>query len=122
MSEEMVYDLYEQGRSRLAAGNPAGAAEVLELAVEHEPGKASLRETLARAYFAAARLRPARSQFERALELEPSDSYAHFGLGRCLEREGNLSGAAKHLKLACALSPREEYHDALARLQARRGG
>jgi Flp pilus assembly protein TadD len=119
VNDELVYQLYEEGRSRLDAGNARGAAEVLELAVEHEPDKASLRETLARAYFAAARVRPALEEFERAVELDPSDAYAHFGLGRCHEREGRLGQAAKHLKLACALSGRAEYRQTLARVQAR---
>lgn len=120
MADELVYRLYEEGRTRLDAGNPGAAAEVLELAVEHEPDKASLRETLARAYFATARVQPARAEFQRAVDLDPSDAYAHFGLGRCLEREGELAGAARHLKLACAMSERPEYHDALRRVEARR--
>lgn len=120
MNDELVYQLYAEGRSRLEAGNAPGAAEVLELAVEHEPDKASLRETLARAYFAAARVRPALQEFERAVDLDPSNAYAHFGLGRCHEREGRLGQAAKHLKLACALSGRVEYQEALARVEARR--
>lgn len=117
--DTLVYHLYQDGRSRLERGDPRGAAEVLELAVEHEPTKASLHETLARAYFATARVRRAREAFERALELDPSDAYAHFGAGRCHEREGRLADAAKHYKLACALSPRVEYHERLARLGGR---
>lgn len=120
MDDELVYQLYAEGRSRLEAGNARGAVEVLELAVEREPDKASLREALGRAYFAAARLRPARQEFERVVELDPSDAYAHFGLGRCFEREGSLGKAAKHLKLACALSGREEYRRALQRVEGRR--
>lgn len=116
---ELVYHLYQEGRSRLSAGNPRAAAEVLELAVEREPGKASLRETLGRAYLASARIGRARAQFEQAVEMDPSDAYAHFGLGRCFEREGRLSEAAKHYKLACALSPRSDYGDALHRVQVR---
>lgn len=119
MNDELVYRLYEQGRSRLEAGDPVGAAEVLELAVEYEPDKASLREALARAYFAAARVDPARAEFERVVAIDPSDSYAHFGLGRCFERQGRLRQAAKHMKLACALSTRWEYRRGLARVQAR---
>jgi Tfp pilus assembly protein PilF len=114
-----VYDLYQQGRSRLDRGNPGAAAEVLELAVEHEPESASLHETLGRAYFATARVRKARAEFERALDLDPSDAYAHFGVGRCHEREGALVDAAKHYKLACALTDRPEYATALRRVQDR---
>lgn len=114
--DELVWSLYQQGRDRLRAGNPGAAAELLELAVEREPAKASLREALGRAYFASARLEPARRQFERALDLNPSDDYAHFGMGRCLERQGRLPDAAKHYKLACALAPRADYRSALGRV------
>lgn len=116
---ELVYRLYQEGTSRLSAGHPGSAAEILELAVEHEPHKASLRETLGRAYFASARVRRARHEFERALALDPSNDYAHFGIGRCYEREGLLRDAAKHYKLACALAPRSLYQSALERVADR---
>jgi tetratricopeptide (TPR) repeat protein len=118
---ELVYSLYEQGCRRLEAGNPAGAAEVLELAVEHEPAKASLHEALGRAYFASARIEQARDAFEQAVAINPSDDYAHFGVGRCYERQGRLADAAKHFKLACALSGRTDYSTALNRVLARLG-
>lgn len=116
---ELVYSLYEQGCRRLAAGNPSGAAEVLELAVEHEPAKASLHEALGRAYFASARIEQARNEFEQAVAINPSDDYAHFGVGRCYERQGRHADAAKHFKLACALSERADYRAALNRVLER---
>ena len=119
--DELVWSLYQQGRARLKDGQPSAAAEVLELAVEREPEKASLREALGRAYFASARLERARREFERALDLNPSDDYAHFGLGRCLERQGRLPDAAKHLKLAVAMRDRADYRTALGRVLARLG-
>ncbi|HUH08634.1 MAG TPA: tetratricopeptide repeat protein [Egibacteraceae bacterium] len=119
MSEHLVYTLYQEGRSRLDDGDPGGAAEILELAVEREPAKASLHETLGRAYFASGRLRLALAAFESALGINPSDDYAHFGAGRCFERRGQLLGAAKHFKLACALADRPHYADALERVQDR---
>lgn len=114
-----VYALYEQGRSRLSQGNPAAAAEALEQAVVAEPDKASLHETLGRAYFALSRVQQARRAFDRALEIDPSNDYAHFGVGRCYERQNSLDQAAKHYKLACALAERRSYGAALARVQAR---
>ena len=117
--DELVYSLYEQGRRRLDRGNPTGAAEVLELAIEREPAKASLHETLGRAYFASSRVDQAREEFEQAVAINPSDDYAHFGIGRCFERQGRLPEAAKHYKLACALSDRADYRSALARVQGR---
>jgi tetratricopeptide (TPR) repeat protein len=118
-SETLVYDLYRAASGRLAEGNPGGAAELLELAVEREPEKASLREALGRAYFGRGRVRDAREQFAHALALQPSDDYAHFGVGRCHERMGELAEARKYYRLACALSPRPEYANALARVLAR---
>jgi len=120
--EGLVYSLYRQGQQRLEAGQPLAAAEVLELAVEHEPEQASLHETLGRAYFKSARVERARVAFERATELDPTDAYAHFGLGRCYERQGKLPAAAKHYKLACALSDRVAYRTARDRVAARLEG
>lgn len=125
-SGALVYDLYQQGRERLDQGQAVAAAEVLELAVEHEPQKASLYEILGRAYFASGRLSSARTAFVQALELDPTDAYAHFGVGRCCERQGHLAEAVTCYRLASALSPRPDYSAALARVLARldpdRGG
>lgn len=115
----LVYDLYQEGCRRLDAGDPSGAVELFERAVEVEPSKASLREALARACFATSRIRRARREFERALELDPSNAYAHFGVGRTYERQGRLPEAAKHFKLARALSPRADYEQAVARVARR---
>jgi Flp pilus assembly protein TadD len=120
--DEIVYSLYEQGCRRLEVGNFTAAAEVLELAIEREPTKASLHEALGRAYFATARVEQARGEFQRAVEINPSDDYAHFGVGRCFERQGRLPEAAKHYKLACALAPRTDYRDALSRVLQRLDG
>ncbi|MGH3665941.1 MAG: tetratricopeptide repeat protein [Egibacteraceae bacterium] len=117
--EERIYALYEQGRQRLDRGNYIAAAEVLELAVEQEPAKASLHEALGQAYFKSARVDQARGEFECALEIDPSDDYAHFGVGRCFERQGRLNDAAKHYKLACALADRSDYQVALDRILER---
>jgi tetratricopeptide (TPR) repeat protein len=117
--DDIVYALYEQGRERLAGGNPQAAAEILELAIEREPEKASLHEALGRAYFASSRVEQARDAFERAVDINPSDDYAHFGVGRCFERQGRWSDAAKHYKLACALSDRPDYRTALDRVLER---
>lgn len=114
-----VYRLFQHGKQELADGNAHSAVEVLELAVEEEPEKGSLREALARAYFASERPGLARDEFERVLELDPKNDYAHFGVGRCLEREGELQRAAGHYKLACALAEQPMYRDALERVQAR---
>jgi Flp pilus assembly protein TadD len=114
-----VYDLYREGCRRLEDGDAAGAIEPLERAVAIEPGKASLREALARACFATSRIGRARREFEQALVLDPSNAYAHYGLGRAYEREGQLMQAGKHFKLASALTPRPLYRRAAERIARR---
>lgn len=116
-----VYELYREGCRRLDDGDPAGAIELLEQAVAIEPHKASLRETLARACFATSRIRRARREFEQVLVLDPSNAYAHFGLGRAYEREGHLRLAGKHFKLASALAARPLYRRAAERIARRVG-
>jgi len=39
------------------------------------------------------------------LELAPNDDYAHYALGRCLEKQGRDHEANGHYKLANSLRP-----------------
>ena len=44
----------------------------------------------------------------------PTDDYAHFALGRCLEKQGRSQEARGHYKLARCMRPqRDEYRRAL---------
>ena len=103
MSE--TYDLYQKGREHMAAGLNAQATVSLEKAKRREPGKASIREALGIAYFRIKRFAEAEREFRAVLELQPVDDYAHFALGRCLERQGKRQEAAGHYKLARVMRP-----------------
>ena len=70
----------------LDSGNTHAAVVALERARDLEPDKGSIREALARAYFRTQRIDAARAEFEKVLELDPVNDYAHFGLGLCLLR------------------------------------
>ena len=111
-----AYDAFQEGSRLLASSNPHAAAVALERARDLEPEKGSIREALARAYFKSGQFPAARSEFARAVELDPVNDYAHFGLGLALMRVGDEAGARRHLKLAVAMRPREEYQRALAQL------
>ena len=114
---ESAYDLLQRGQALLEARHHAQAAIVLERADRLEPGKASIREALGRAYYNSAQHELARATFERQLELDPSAHYAHFALGQSLKHLGRREEACTHLRLAVALSPRTTlYRDALTRL------
>ena len=110
MSE--TYTLFQQGRARLAKGMPAQATVPLEKAKRLEPDKASIREALAIAYFRIRRWDAAESEFRAMLELSPVNDYAHYGLGRCLEKQGRAAEANGHYKLASSLRPESEHYSA----------
>jgi Flp pilus assembly protein TadD len=114
-----AYDAYQEGTRLLESENPHAAVVALERARDLEPDKASIRETLARAYFRTGRFPAARAEFARTVEMDPVNDYAHFGLGLCLFRQGDHLGARRHLKLACAMRPDQaDYRHALARVVA----
>jgi Flp pilus assembly protein TadD len=113
---ESAYEAFQEGSRLLGASSAHAAIVVLERARELEPDKGSIRETLGRAYFAARRFSDARDEFARAVDLEPVNDYALFGLGLCLLRQGHVDAARRPLKLAVAMRPeRAEYREALAK-------
>lgn len=112
MSE--TYELYRKGREHLAAGLNAQATVSLEKAKRREPRKASIREALGIAYFRIRRFSEAEAEFRAVIELQPVDDYAHFALGRCLEKQGRRDEAAGHYRLATCLKPASrDYRRAL---------
>ena len=107
-----TYDLFQQGRKRLKEGRAAQATVPLEKARRREPDKASIREALGIAYFRLHRYSEAEGEFRAMLELSPADDYAHYALGRCLEKQGRSTEANGHYKLASSLRPQSERYAA----------
>jgi len=114
---ETAYALLRKGKELLKSKNPAQAAVVLERAKKLEPTKASIREALARAYYNYGQYELAMKEFEKALEIEPTNHYAHFGLGLCFIKTGDKNAGIGHLKLAIAMEPQEMYIKALNRTE-----
>ena len=108
MSE--TYNLFQQGRAHLKKGRAAQATVALEKAKRREPDKASIREALGIAYFRIHRWEEAEAEFRKMLELSPADDYAHYALGRCLEKQGRAAEANGHYKLARSLRPASELY------------
>ncbi len=101
----VAYDLFQQGRNHLQQGMAAQATVALEKAKRLEPKKASIRESLGIAYFRIRRWAEAEAEFRALLELAPADDYAHYALGRTLEKLGRTAEANGHYKLASSLRP-----------------
>jgi Flp pilus assembly protein TadD len=106
-----TFDLFQQGRDHLRDGRAAQATVALEKAKRREPEKASIREALGIAYFRIHRYEEAESEFRKMLELAPVDDYAHYALGRCLEKQGRRAEANGHYKLASSLRPGEAAYE-----------
>src|ERR1044072_5405233 len=103
MSE--TYDLFQLGRQHLRKGMAAQATVPLEKAKRREPDKPSIREALGIAYFRIQRYREAEAEFRAVLDISPADDYAHYALGRCLEKQGKRVEANGHYKLASRMRP-----------------
>ena len=108
MSE--TYDLFQQGQAHLRKGRAAQATVALEKAKRREPRKASIREALGIAYLRIQRYEEAEEEFRVMLELSPADHYAHYALGRALEKQGKDAEANGHYKLASSLRPQNEHY------------
>ena len=110
-----TYNLFQQGRAQLREGMAAQTTVALEKAKRREPEKASIREALGIAYFRIHRYDEAASEFRKMLELSPADDYAHYALGRCLEKQGRDAEAQGHYKLASSLRPASKDYSARIR-------
>ena len=112
---ESTYSLFQQGRAHLRQGMAAQATVALEKAKRREPHKASIREALGIAYLRIQRYEEAEEEFRAMLELSPADHYAHYALGRCLEKQGREHEANGHYKLASSLRPGSKAYEARIR-------
>ena len=110
-----TFELFQQGREHLANGRAAQATVALEKAKAREPEKASIREALGIAYFRIKRYSEAETEFRKMLELAPVDDYAHYALGRCLEKRGRQAEANGHYKLASSMRPGQATYESRIR-------
>ena len=112
-----AYELLQRGTALLAKRHAAQAAVVLVRAAAIEPGKGSILEPLGRALFMSGQLDRAVETFEALIEIDPSNHYAHYALGRSLIRLGRRAEGRTHLKLAIAMAPESRlYRGGLERL------
>lgn len=114
-----TFESFRRAETLLAQRRPLEALQELAAVVEAAPDTPSVHLLAGRAYLGSAQLTRAEHAFQRVLELDPSDHYAHFALGRTLQRQGRLVEAKTQLKLAAAMNPVPEYQEALGEVSAR---
>ncbi|MFD7920313.1 tetratricopeptide repeat protein [Streptomyces sp. NPDC059740] len=93
----------------LSARDPRGAVKLLDPLITAHPENTAARLLRARAFFLAASLRSAELEFQVVLEREPDNAFAHYALGRTLERAARVDEARRHFRLAAALEPRPDF-------------
>jgi len=117
---------YRLAEEYLDSGDPRSAVRLLEPLVSDDPkdrpaqgtATTAVRLLLARAYFHTAQLRRAEQQFRLVLDRDPTDHFAHFALGRTLERQSRPDEALRHYRIAAAMTPSVEYDAAVTRLSS----
>lgn len=113
------YDRYRRAVALLDAGSPDAAAVLLDRLHEEDPRSASVLEAFARALFDTRRFAEAAAAFEDLVERNPSEDYAHYGLGLSYWRLSRFAEARDHLAMAFVMRPgRSDYGDALAQVKA----
>ncbi|HUO70310.1 MAG TPA: tetratricopeptide repeat protein [Solirubrobacteraceae bacterium] len=119
---EDVYELFRRGTELLEAGHNHQATIPLSRARDLAPDKMSIREALGRALFHAQHYEDAAVEFEAIIDHAPTNDYALFCLGRCLQLLGRHAEARKPLALAACLQPgRRDYRIYRDRARARAG-
>jgi Flp pilus assembly protein TadD len=114
---EGAYELLQRALGLIARRHHAQATIVLERANRLEPRRGSILEPLGRCYFMTSQLERAVETFRLLLDVDPSNHYAHYALGRSLIRLGRRDEGRTHLRLAVALKPDSRlYRGGLERL------
>ncbi len=107
---DSVYELFRTGSALLDRHDYHAAAVPLGRVAQLEPDKASVREALGRAYFGCQRYGEAADEFAAVVSTSPTDDYALFCLGRCLQLLGRHAEARPPLTQAALLRPdRPDY-------------
>ena len=114
-----VYELFRSGTELLEAGHHHQATIPLSRARDLAPDTTSIREALGRALFHTQRYEQAAHEFQAIIDRAPTNDYALFCLGRCLQLLGRHAEARKPLALATFMQPaRRDYRIYRDRAQA----
>jgi Flp pilus assembly protein TadD len=114
-----TFEAFRHAESLVAQRRPLEALAALAPVLDAEPDKPSVHLLAGRAYLGSAQLRRAEQAFRRVIELDPTDHYARFALGRTLQRLGRFAEAQTQLRMAAAMHPVPAYQEALGEVSAR---
>ncbi|GAB2989828.1 tetratricopeptide repeat protein [Saccharothrix stipae] len=116
---DSTFEAFRRAEALLAERRPLEALRELRVVLEAAPNQVGVQLLAGRAYLGSAQLKRAEAAFRKVLELDPSDHYARFALGRTLQRQSRLTEALTQLRIAAAMNPSPEYQEALGEVSAR---
>lgn len=118
-SGEARFLAFRRAEALIERRRPLDALKALEPLLNEEPDKPSVQLLAGRAYFHSAQLRRAERALTKVLELDPTDHYARFVLGRTLQRLGRFGEALAQMRMAAAMNPVPAYLEAIGEVRAR---
>ncbi|XVS65182.1 tetratricopeptide repeat protein [Actinosynnema sp. CA-299493] len=116
---DSTFEAFRRAEALLAGRRPLEALRELRVVLEAAPDQVGVQLLAGRAYLGSAQLTRAEAAFRKVLDLDPSDHYARFALGRTLQRQSRLPEALTQLRMAAAMNPSPEYQEALGEVSAR---
>lgn len=99
---------YQLGELLRRDGGYHEAVRVLRAGLDHHPRYVAAWVALGRAHAALDQYAEAEEAFARALEIDPENAVAAWGIGESAGHRGDWVRSVKALKLARALSPRDD--------------
>lgn len=107
---EEAYDLFMKAKKNMDEHDYLNASLLLEKAKEYEPEKGSIREALGICYFNMGFYKSSRNHFDKAIEIDATNDFAHYGMGLCLIKENRINRAIGYLKIASFMRPDSEMY------------
>jgi tetratricopeptide (TPR) repeat protein len=113
---ENAYDLFIKAKKHMNKNDFLNASILLEEASQYEPEKGSIREALGICYYNMGFYDSSLGHFDKAIEIDATNDFAHYGMGLCLIKENKLNRALGYFKIASFMRPNSEiYREVLKR-------
>jgi predicted Zn-dependent protease len=116
---DSTFEAFRRAEALLSERRPLEALRELRAVLDAAPDVPSVQLLAGRAYLGSAQLHRAEEAFRKVLEVDPSDHYARFALGKTLQRQSRFAEALAQLRMAAVMNPSPEYQEALGEVAAR---